>query len=337
MDPVPPLSRSARSWLVALADPAALATRPAGDPPWSESSALFAHAGLQGVLPAALRNFAALVPSIPPDAGLAKALADARAQFAGAAGFALLLSHHGDRLLAALHGRGLRAFIVKGPIFARRIYPDAALRGFTDIDILVHPADRAEAGRTLAAQGFLREEIAYRAGADYAEDKWLLAGQPNVMIELHTNLVHNPRLRQALHLDYDAVLQSGGGDPEDANALLLIAAVHGSCSHQFDRLQHLTDVLLLGRGAAGRIDIPRLRNVADRCRARFALAAGLVIAAAVFADANCARLAQALADPLRRAAARALIGRDVVLESQTAKRGRNSWRRKALRQLLRFA
>lgn len=216
MDSAPALSRAARSWLIHLADPANHAPRSKGHPPWVEIAGLVAQARKHGVLPYVLRNLAGLARAEPPDPTRQRELTIARASFAAGAGFTLLLSHHATHALAALHARGLRAIIVKGPVFARRIYPDQALRSFTDIDILIPPADRAEAGQLLAARDFQHEELAYRSGRDYAEDKWVLREQPHVMIELHSDLVHNPKLRHALNLDYEAVLWAGAGDPEDA-------------------------------------------------------------------------------------------------------------------------
>ena len=316
------LSRAVGAWLIHLADPARLTPAPREKLLAAEIPDLLAAAAAHGVLPAVLRG-------LP---GTGAALEAGRLQLAYATGFNMLLSHHADRAMAALRAAGVHATIVKGRVFARRIYPDAALRGFTDIDILLRPADREAGGRALAALGFAAQELAYRTGRDYAEDKWVLAGQPEaapeVLVELHADLVHNPKLRRALRLDYQAVLEAGDGDAEDATALLLIAAVHGAASHQFDRLQHLVDVLLLARGAAGPIDMQRLKRVAARCGAGFAVAAALAITGQVFAE---PRRAVPLAGIARR-----LISADVILRAQGQGRSADSWRRKAFRQLLRL-
>ena len=165
----------------------------------------------------------------------------------------------------------------------------------------------------------------------------MLAADRSVMVELHGDLVHNPRLRRALHLDRAAVLAAGGGDAEDAAALLLVAAVHGATSHQFDRLQHVVDVLLLGRGAAGAVDPVRLARVAEGCRARTALGVALLVAARAFGDGACAALARQLGAGAAARLGAALISPGVVLRAPTDARGRDSWRRKALREVLRLA
>jgi hypothetical protein len=329
-----PLGARAAAWLVHLADPQRLAPAPPGPPPWEEAHAILEAASAHGVLPAVLRGLAQASRASGGAGGAA--LAQARARLAAQAGFGLLLSHHAARLLPALAEAGIGATLVKGACFARRIYPDQGLRGFTDLDILVAQQDRRAAGEVLARLGFVEETPEYRAGEDYAEEKWLLAADRSVMVELHGDLVHNPRLRRALHLDRAALLAAGGGDAEDTSALLLVAAVHGATSHQFDRLQHVVDVLLLGRGAAGAVDAARLKRVAEGCRARTALCVALLVASRLFGDAACAALARRLGAGAAARLGAALIAPGVVLRAPTDARGRDSWRRKALRELLRL-
>jgi hypothetical protein len=328
-----PLGARAAAWLLHLADPQRLVPPPPGAMPWDEAGAILDAAAAHGVLPAVLRGLAQA--SRAAGGAGAEALERARQRLAAQAGFALLLSRHAARVLAALAASGIGATLVKGESFARRIYPDPGLRGFTDLDILVAQQDRRAAGEVLARLDLVEATPDYRAGKDYAEGKWLLATDRSVMVELHGDLVHNPRLRRALHLDRAAVLAAGGGDAEDASALLLVAAVHGAASHQFDRLQHVVDVLLLARGAAGAVDAARLTRVAEGCRARTALGAALLVAARLFGDPAPAALARALGTGMAARLGAALIAPGTVLRAQTAARGRGSWRRKALRELLR--
>ena len=53
------------------------------------------------------------------------------------AAFSLLLKREADALMADV--RDLPAAVVKGPVFARRLYPSPSLRCFTDIDVLAAP------------------------------------------------------------------------------------------------------------------------------------------------------------------------------------------------------
>lgn len=323
------------AWLLHLSDPQRLVPAPPGEPPWRRIGPLLSAAEAHGVLPAVLRGLGQAARRAGRKEAVA-VLAPWRARLAAAAGFSLLLSHHAGRALAAFAEAGIGATLVKGACFARRIYPDPALRGFSDADILVAPQDRAAAGRVLAALGFTEERPAYRGLRDYAEEKWLLAAKRDVMIELHTDLVHNPTLRRALHLGRAELLDAGAGDAEDAAALLLVAAVHGASSHQFDRLQHVVDVLLLARGAAGPVDAARLARVAAGCGALPAVTAALEVAARCFADAASAALARDLGGGWRSRAAARLLSPAVVLGAQGPGRGRQSWRRKLFRQMLRL-
>jgi hypothetical protein len=325
------MTPAAAAWLLHAADPEGEAPRPALPLPWAEAGTMLATAEAHGVLPAVLRRLGRLAR----EDGAAPVLDPWRARLVHQAGRGLLLAHHGQRALDAMAAAGIGATVVKGMSFARRAYPDPALRGFTDVDLLVAEADRAAAGRVLAALGFRHVPQPHHGDEDYAEEKWLLAQDPGVMIELHGNLVHNPRLRHAVRLDRAALLAAGGGDAEDAAALLLTAAVHGATSHQFDRLQHVVDVLLMGRGRAGVPDAARLAAAAAACGATRALAAALAVAARLFGDAACARLALSLGVPIVARAAPLLLAQGVVLRAQGPARGRDSWRRKLFREMLR--
>ena len=63
------------------------------------------------------------------------------------AGLALsmMLNHHAKLVAAA--AEALPFVIVKGPTFARTIYPKAQLRPFTDIDLLIRPDASAQSIR----------------------------------------------------------------------------------------------------------------------------------------------------------------------------------------------
>src|SRR4029079_9142903 len=107
---------------------------------------------------------------------------------------------------------------------------------------------------------------------------------------VHCDLVHNPRLRQSFSLKYEDVLAAGDGDPSNATALLLVAGAHGAIGHQFDRLQQVMDVLQCARGAAGPVDIDRLRTVSNRRGLTLAVVAAVALAGKTFADDRCASL-----------------------------------------------
>ena len=151
-----PLGAQASAWLLHLADPQRLVPAPPGAPPWDEAGALLEAASAHGVLPAVLRGLGQASRAAGGAGGTA--LATWRQRLAAQAGFGLLLSHHAARLLPALADAGIGATLVKGATFARRLYPDLGLRGFTDLDILVAQQDRATAGKVLGELGFVEEK-----------------------------------------------------------------------------------------------------------------------------------------------------------------------------------
>ena len=92
------------------------------------------------------------------------------------------------------------------------------------------------------------------------------------MVEVHTNLVHSPKLRGGMSLRYEDVLEAGDGAVASPTALLLVASAHAAIGHQLDRLQHLVDILLAVRGVAGAVDFERLRKAAGRSGVLLAVA-----------------------------------------------------------------
>ena len=70
------------------------------------------------------------------------------------AGQTMLLRRHAGLVLAGLEAEGVAARVVKGPVFADRLYAQAADRPFTDIDLIVRRDDLAGVGRVMEGLGF---------------------------------------------------------------------------------------------------------------------------------------------------------------------------------------
>jgi putative nucleotidyltransferase-like protein len=333
------LRPAARKWLVRLADPLARAPTPARPLQACDPSALLAAAELHGVLPAAIRAMAhvgADCTAAQPTNGLAGALATARANAALQAGFGLMLRHHGKRATKAFEAESIEGAVVKGAVAAERLYCDASLRTFTDIDVLVGAAHRARAADVMRGLGFELFTFGDRIGKDYEEDKWLLKGEPGAMVEVHTNLVHSPKLRASMSVGYPDVLEAGDGDCAAPTALLFVAAAHAAIGHQFDRLQQLVDIVQATRGAAGHIDVERLRRVCRRSGVLFAVVTAIELAGRTFGEPRCTDLARRLDPAYARCWRRLLVTPGVVVAAQTPERVLGSWRRKLYRQCLVF-
>ena len=152
---------------------------------------------------------------------------------------------------------------------------------------------------------------------------------------MQTDLVHSPSLRAGIYFQHADLMAAGDGRSTDATALLMLAAVHGAAGHQFERLQPLVDVLQAARGAAGSIDVNRLVRVAGDTGSSAAIQTALDLTAELFNE----PLARAFADAFRaapwRGLRRWLVSPSVVLKSQSRHGGRGSWRRRALREIIR--
>jgi hypothetical protein len=247
----------------------------------------------------------------------------------------LLLVHHSRNIAAAFAHDALPACIVKGPVFSNRLYPQPADRSFTDIDILVAPAALEASAEILSRLGFVPASEDDRGGNDHREHKWLLTGNDMVLVEVQTDLIHSPRLGVGIRLSYADLIAAGGGDPEDATALLLVAAVHGAAGHQFERLQTLVDVLQVARGAAGLIDRDRLAHVAAATGATLAVEVALDLAARLFDETAARHLADAFSTRWWHKLQHLLVSPAIVLRSQARNAARDSWRRRAFREVIR--
>ncbi len=224
----------------------------------------------------------------------------------------LLLEHHARPIAHALHEQAAPAAIVKGGVFARRLYPRSEDRPWSDIDILAAPEARDAIAAHLHAMGYRlvgRERSRQRS----LEEKWHHPDVPNLLIELHGNLVHYPALRRRVNFGFAELMKAGAQDPEAPLALFAIAVVHATLGHKLNELRLLVDALQAFRAldAADRAALPS-RMAALSLR----LEAGLVLRliGALF-DLPEAREAALRVDPSRqgRVAAAIIRPRDVLI------------------------
>jgi hypothetical protein len=325
------LGSAALAWLVFLADPA-----PPGEPPSvrlrsKDAAPLLAAARLHGVLPTVLRGLNAAYPQFAELNGVRAA---GRLVWSTAA-LSLALRHHGRRIIAALQSAGIGAAIVKGPAFADRIYPDPALRPFSDLDILVHPTDRAAVRELMPGLGFHAPGLRPLGEKDHREDQWVLAGQPAVLVEIQDDLVHSPNLVTRHRFGLADLLAAGEGDPTAAAAILLTATVHGAIGHQCDRLRFLVDICQAARNMPATSDWKSVRSLSDRCGILTGSAAALDLAARTFGGQACRLAADQLRAPsLQRAFCRAVWTPATVWHAQGPARRKGSWRRKLIREIV---
>jgi hypothetical protein len=209
---------------------------------WSEVLRLAEH---HGVLPLAARNLIEHARELPPE--IERAL---RSAYEANLRRNLRFTAELARIMQHFERRQLRAIPYKGPVLAQSLYRDLGLRSFSDLDLLISPADFERAKQALA-------EIGHRPSADLTpavERFWLRKGYERAfdsaggknLVELQWALL--PRFYAVDLCVEDLLARAGrtvvGGcevpclSPEDS---LLVLCLHAA-KHLWTRLIWLSDI-----------------------------------------------------------------------------------------------
>jgi hypothetical protein len=286
-----------------------------------ELAQLLEQADAHAVLPAAMNNLPEWAREPTHEAALNSGLVRRRLAFS----FVMMLRTHAEALLSA--ARGAPVALVKGRAFAATIYPEPRFRTYTDIDLLVDPSAISAINAILAEQGFRPAD--YDNDPKRLETKWISAADPSLMVEVHTNLVHHPGLREKISLTYDDF----DGDFVSPASMLTIAAIHGAL-HQFERLQQAVDVRQAARALTSAKDEERFLRLITRCGGRLAAVVALELAERLFAEPRCREIRRSLGPERSSGLARLLLSPTTVVSVKSADRSLYSWRRNAVRELL---
>jgi len=283
--------------------------------------ALFEQAEHHGVLGALLGHLStcAEVPSV------AAAYAAAKGRDRRNVIFSRLLQMEAEALVAS--ASGLPIAVVKGPVFARKIYPRSDLRSYSDIDILAAESAVPQLSQILLDNGFFLVDSL--PGSASREWKWISRSNNAVMVEVQTNLIHTDSMVNHISLGYDLI----GASPEGAAELLLVALVHGA-SHHYDRLQLVVDICQAARNLTETADEVRLEELVRATGSRLAAVTGLRLAGRVLREHRCLELARALGGTAYAPLMDMLLTDTVVLSSTTDRRTLHSWRRSLFRWLV---
>jgi hypothetical protein len=148
----------------------------------------------------------------------------------------------------ALGRAGIPAFVAKGPAVAHRLYPDARLRLYADLDVYV-AGPLAEARAALAPLGY--RPVAQRPGPLGGQARELHGGRFGAVVEVHDSVVDNLQRHRlpplSAYLDHveEAVI-CGVRVPVLAPAAhLALVAVHLGAGHRYARLICHRDVAAL--------------------------------------------------------------------------------------------
>ena len=259
------LTKAEKSLLCALADPA----RPCPSTDLlaaAEPRLLFDAIDHHGIEAVALRKLKTAEPK--PGGEFAQLVAEAAERQFVANAMSMTLEAHATRILEAVSAARARAVIVKGPVFAKELYRHESDRPFTDIDILTPRGDLAAIGGILGRSGYWQAKRAFWDRSEInMEQKWFSKENDRLLVELHTNLVHDAGLRRRLSFGFeDHELASEGGRYPRV-AWFLTAVIHAAAGHKFHKLQLLVDVLQAFR-TLSQEDLAALDRILDRIPAR---------------------------------------------------------------------
>ncbi len=292
-------------WLLRLCDPEGYGDLPYVTLSGRQAANLLLLAESHGVAGTVARNMKAVLHGEGPERLLARradmgALRDmfetVDRKSLGEVGITLLLRERARQVIEAMHDAGFPVAIVKGEDFADRLYPQPHLRLFRDIDLMMPRSviDLVEPVMTSLGFHFVKPEGKYNS--DYGERTWDGSTRPLTRVELHWNMITCPSQRVTSSLAYDEIqwAPTRGGIQATPDSMLLIAAVHASISHRFDRLQHLCDIRQLCRGRAGALNAELLHDTAKRLGLRSALAVALQVTAKLLKEPACTQLLERL-------------------------------------------
>ena len=213
---------------------------------WNKLRQLAAYHRVQPLLYERLMEYAA--GTVPADV-----LVDLSVEFRRSTARSLYLTGELIAITKAFAAANIAALPHKGPLLAQAAYGDLALREFTDLDLLIYPADLPVAIKLLAECGFL-PPIDLGWVSPPALLRWTgemsYASPRGVSVDLHWRLTpsHYPVQLdpEILWRSRTSVTLAGSELPSvTPEALLLLLAVHGA-KHCWEAIGWLADVAWLG-------------------------------------------------------------------------------------------
>jgi hypothetical protein len=314
-------NRGIASWLLHCIDPLGPRPNPPRLPlsPW-QAHRLLLKADAHHVLPTVLQNF----PFLSQNPAFNEVRQEADSRRVAALALSTMLNYHAELILAA--AESLPVAIVKGRTFARTIYPNAALRPFTDIDLLVRPDVISQLNSVLLAQSFTVREAFHPAKL---ETKWIHC-RTGGLVEVHRNLVQHPRMRKAFSLSYDDL----EGQDQTPAALLTVAITHGAM-HYFAWLRHVVDVCQAARALTTLGEESRFEILTQRTGTRFAAIVSLRLAHRLMGEPRCLDIAKGLGSIRHSWIAKFLTRGADLTATSNSRLIYNTWRRYIVRELIR--
>lgn len=306
-----------------------------------EGGALLRQATAHNVFPSVARNLEAELRTAPEflvsgrdataEAARQKIVADARQIGLTLLARNMMLADVARTILARAAEQGLPVVLVKGLDFAEQCYGGVPMRAFSDIDLLVRP-DAAPALAALVEAEDFQAVVPTEKRTEYTERQFVRKDPvlEQMLVEVHTDLAHAPKLRQHASLTYETYAGSASGGVTMA-ARLVLAGIHGAMSHLFDRLQYMTDMIAIVRRG---VDPAELRSRVDETGSLLAVRTGLDLAIRIFGCPQCRELLSAMPEPRYGWLAPRLLTPATVIGAWGPNRGIHSWRRQMFRVLM---
>ena len=274
MSPARPLTAKDRAWLVAGLRALGQGRPSPSAPADLDWPAVIDAAEAEDVLPALAHTLAgAGWTGVRPSARrrLADGLAAGRARH-------LLMTRELGLILRRCAADGIEVMVLKGPVLAERVYPDPALRPFSDLDLLVRPADRFRTDEVLRALGHRRVADEHSWDFDVAYDGATLYETPgSVRVDLHWALLTEPRfvwngdVAEIWERSVAIAVAGEGARGLGREDLVLYLATHLAVHHTLAGLLRYWDVALLLEREGDTLDWRALLGRAARWRVRHAL------------------------------------------------------------------
>ena len=326
-------ARRSHALLCSLADPEADAPSPSNlDPPIVDDVVVAADGhGVLTTVARKLREAQFDVGTLPKHGRRIVEQLEDRATIV--VGQTMLLEHYSSRIMRRFAAERIRAAIVKGPVFADRLYRNRFERPFTDVDILINPGSASVAGAILTDEGFEGQRRGYWDTSERKREfQWRLAANKSIMIELHENLVHSPALRHRVSFALDDFVGISHDQTDSAAVLLIIAIIHASCGHKFHRLRMLVDVLQAVRALPPR-DVPVFEAGVAQLAIELETVVALGLISALFGDPRARELAATFGETFASRIGSRLITTASILDAVPTASPESRLRRHAFRWL----
>jgi len=157
-------------------------------------------------------------------------------------------------ICARLTDQALDAIVLKGAALSKWLYPQAAMRPFNDLDLLIQPADRSAVSAILNQCGYTETNFAATDfhNAFYCETLFTRAQPPRQSVDLHWHLLNAQFYRRRIKPEWfwertqRATLGAAAFRLFNPAAQFAHLALHLSVHHgNIPRLIHLYDIALL--------------------------------------------------------------------------------------------